>query len=232
MNRPFNIAVAGLGTVGGGLLQLIERHAELLAARADRPIRVVAVSARTKGRDRGVDLSRIDWYDDPVKMAADAPCEAVVELIGGETGPAVNLCETAIAKGRHVVTANKAMIAHHGTRLALAAEAKGVALAFEAAVAGGIPVIRAVRDGLSGNRLTGVTGILNGTCNYILTQMAESRREFADVLAEAQSLGYAEADPSFDVDGIDTAHKLAILASSPSAPKSRSTRCMSRASAT
>ncbi len=213
MKRPFDIAVAGLGTVGGGLLQLIERQADILAARADRPIRVVAVAARDRGRDRGVDLGRFAWFDDPVRMAAEAPCEAVVELIGGEGGVALKLCETAIAKGRHVVTANKAMIAHHGTRLARAAEEKGVALAFEAAVAGGIPVIKAVREGLAGNRLSRVTGILNGTCNYILTQMAESKREFAEVLAEAQALGYAEADPSFDVDGIDTAHKLAILAS-------------------
>jgi homoserine dehydrogenase len=213
LSAPLNIAIAGLGTVGAGLVRLIESHADLLARRSGRPIRIAAVSARTRGRNRGVDLSPYAWYDDPVRMAREAPVEVVVELIGGEDGIARKVCETAIGRGRHVVTANKALIAHHGTSLAREAEDKGVVLAFEAAVAGGIPIVKALREGLAGNRLKRVYGILNGTCNYILTAMADGGREFAEVLAEAQSLGYAEADPSFDVDGIDTAHKLAILAS-------------------
>jgi len=213
LSAPLNIAIAGLGTVGAGLVRLIESHADLLARRSGGPIRIAAVSARTRGRNRGVDLSPYAWYDDPVRMAREAPVEVVVELIGGEDGIARKVCETAIGRGRHVVTANKALIAHHGTSLAREAEDKGVVLAFEAAVAGGIPIVKALREGLAGNRLKRVYGILNGTCNYILTAMADGGREFAEVLAEAQSLGYAEADPSFDVDGIDTAHKLAILAS-------------------
>jgi homoserine dehydrogenase len=213
LSAPLDIAVAGLGTVGGGLLRLIEAQSDLLARRSGRPIRIAAVSARTRGRNRGVDLSPYAWYDDPVQMAREAPVEVVVELIGGEDGIARKVCETAIVRGCHIVTANKALIARYGTSLARAAEDKGVVLAFEAAVAGGIPIVKALREGLAGNRLKRVYGILNGTCNYILTAMADGRREFAEVLAEAQSLGYAEADPSFDVDGIDTAHKLAILAS-------------------
>ena len=211
--QPLNIAVAGLGTVGGGLMKLLADQADLLESRASRPIRVVAVSAITRGKNRGFALDRAQWFDDAATMAVEADAEVVVELIGGADGIARRVCDAAIAKGRHVVTANKAMLAHHGTEIARAAEKAGVALAFEAAVAGGIPVVKAMREGLSGNRFKRVTGILNGTCNYILTQMQESKREFSDVLAEAQSLGYAEADPSFDVDGIDTAHKLAILAS-------------------
>jgi len=212
-SAPLNIAIAGLGTVGGGLMKLIAEHSELLERRSGRFIRVTAVSAKNRGRNRGFALNGAQWFDDAVKMAGEAEAEVVVELIGGADGVARQVCETALARGRHVVTANKALIAHHGTALARAAEKAGVALAFEAAVAGGIPVIKVLREGLAGNNLKGVYGILNGTCNYILTQMQESKREFADVLAEAQSLGYAEADPSFDVDGIDTAHKLAILAS-------------------
>jgi homoserine dehydrogenase len=210
---PLNIAVAGLGTVGGGLMKLIAEQSDVLEGRAGRSIRVAAVSAKTRGKNRGFALDGAQWFDDAVKMAAEADAEIVVELIGGAEGVARQVCETAIARGRSVVTANKALLAHHGSALARAAEKANVALAFEAAVAGGIPVIKALREGLSGNRLKRVTGILNGTCNYILTQMQESKREFGDVLKEAQSLGYAEADPSFDVDGIDTAHKLAILAS-------------------
>jgi homoserine dehydrogenase len=170
------------------------------------------VTARDRGRDRGVPLGGLRWYDDPVALAADEGIDAVVELIGGAEGAARAVVEAAIAARKPVVTANKALIAVHGARLAALAEQVGVPLAFEAAVAGGIPVIKALREGLAGNRLSGVAGILNGTCNYILTTMRERGREFAEVLAEAQKLGYAEADPSFDVDGIDTAHKLAILA--------------------
>jgi homoserine dehydrogenase len=207
------IAVAGLGTVGGGTLQLLQRQAELLALRGGRRIVVAAVSARDRRRDRGVDLSAARWYEDAAAMAADPEIEVVVELIGGADGIARQVVEAALGHRKHVVTANKALIAHDGTRLAARAEQNGLVLAFEAAVAGGIPVIKALREGLAGNRVERVYGILNGTSNYILTTMRESAHEFAEVLAEAQRLGYAEADPSFDIDGVDAAHKLAILAS-------------------
>lgn len=212
MTRPLSVAVAGLGTVGAGLLTLLRDNAEIIAARAGRPVVVTAVSARDRNRDRGVSLDGLRWYEDPVAMAADAQADVVVELIGGSDGPARALVEAALAAGKPVVTANKALLALHGTALAGVAEASGATLAYEAAVAGGIPAIKALREGLAGNRIRRVTGILNGTCNYILTNMREQKREFADVLAEAQKLGYAEADPSFDIDGIDAAHKLAILA--------------------
>ncbi len=207
------IAVAGLGTVGAGTLQLLQRQAELLAQRGGRRLVVTAVSARDRRRDRGVDLSAARWYEDAAAMAADPEVDVVVELIGGVDGIARRVVEVALGHGKHVVTANKALIAHHGTGLAALAEEKGLVLSFEASVAGGIPVIKALREGLAGNRIERVYGILNGTSNYILTTMRESGREFAEVLAEAQKLGYAEADPSFDIDGIDAAHKLAILAS-------------------
>jgi homoserine dehydrogenase len=213
MKSPLKIAVAGLGTVGAGTLQLLDRQAETVAMRAGRRIIVAAVSARDRRRDRGVDLSAVRWYEDAVAMAGDSEIDVVVELIGGADGVALSVVEAALAHGKHVVTANKALMAKEGTRLATSAEAANVALAFEAAVAGGIPVIKTLRESLAGNRLSRVYGILNGTSNYILTTMRESGREFAEVLAEAQKLGYAEADPSFDIDGVDAAHKLAILAS-------------------
>ena len=213
MSEPLKIAVAGLGTVGAGLIDLLQKHADVLQSRCGRPLQVTAVSARDKAKDRGVNLSAYQWFDDAVELAAKADADVVVELIGGSEGVAKDMTEAAIAAGRNVVTANKALIAHHGTELAHAAEGAGVSLGYEAAVAGGIPIIKALREGLAGNGVSRVYGILNGTCNYILTQMRESGREFDDVLAEAQELGYAEADPSFDVDGVDAAHKLAILAS-------------------
>jgi homoserine dehydrogenase len=213
MKPPLKIGVAGLGTVGAGTLKLLQQQAELLAQRAGRRIVVVAVSARDRRRDRGVDLSAVRWYEDAAALAADPECDVIVELIGGADGIARRVVETALDHGKHVVTANKALMAHDGTRLAAQAEKKGATLSFEAAVAGGIPVIKALREGLAGNRLLRLYGILNGTSNYILTTMRESGREFAEVLAEAQKLGYAEADPSFDIDGVDAAHKLAILAS-------------------
>ncbi len=213
MTAPLKIAVAGLGTVGAGLVRLLRQQAELFESRCSRRLEVTAVSARDRDRDRGVDLSRATWFDSPEAMARDADADVVVELIGGENGVAKAVCEAAIASGRAVVTANKALVAHHGTALARAAEAAGVALCYEAAVAGGIPIVKALREGLAGNRVGRIYGILNGTCNYILTVMRESGREFSEVLDEAQTLGYAEADPSFDVDGIDAAHKLAILTS-------------------
>jgi len=212
MSRPLSVGVAGLGTVGAGVLRLLRDNADLVAARAGRPIAVTAVSARDRTRDRGVPTSGLRWYDDPVALASDPALDVVVELIGGADGPARDLVEAALAAGKPVVTANKALLAVHGAALAQQAGAAGVALAFEAAVAGGIPVIKALREGLAGNRIDRIAGILNGTCNYILTVMRERGREFADVLAEAQRLGFAESDPSFDVDGIDAAHKLAILA--------------------
>jgi len=213
LSKPLRIAIAGLGTVGTGLLELLRENAALLERRCGRAIEVAAVSARDRSRDRGVDLSGIDWYDDAVGMAAGADVEIVVELIGGADGAAKAVCEAALGAGRAVVTANKALIAHHGTALARLAETSGVSLGYEAAVAGGIPIIKSLREGLAGNRIDMIYGILNGTCNYILSSMRETGREFAEVLAEAQKLGYAEADPGFDVDGIDAAHKLAILAS-------------------
>ncbi|HWD60353.1 MAG TPA: homoserine dehydrogenase [Stellaceae bacterium] len=213
MTAPLKIAIAGLGTVGAGTVQLLQRQAEALATRAGRPHAVAAVSARERGRDRGADLSGARWYDDAAAMAADPEIDVVAELIGGADGIGRRVVETALAHRKHVVTANKALMAEHGTALAAAAEAAGVALAFEAAVAGGIPIIKTLREGLAGNRVSRVYGILNGTTNYILTTMRESGRDFAEVLAEAQQLGYAEADPGFDIDGVDASHKLAILAS-------------------
>jgi homoserine dehydrogenase len=210
---PLKIAVAGLGTVGVGVLQLLQREGELLAQRSGRRIVVAAVSARDRRRDRGIELSAVRWHEDAAAMAADPEIEVVVELIGGADGVALRLVEAALEHGKHVVTANKALIARHGLALAARAEERNLALSFEASVGGGIPVIKALREGLAGNRLERVYGILNGTSNYILTTMRETGREFAAVLAEAQKLGYAEADPSFDIDGIDAAHKLAILAS-------------------
>ena len=213
MTAPLRIALAGLGTVGASTARLLERNAELLAERCGRELTLVAVSARDSSRDRGVSLGSVPWYDDAVRMAREADADVVVELIGGSDGVAKSVIEAAINRGRHVVTANKALLALHGAELAQAAEAANVSLNFEAAVAGGIPVVKALRESLAANRIERVHGILNGTCNYILTDMRRNGREFAAALAEAQRLGYAEADPSFDVDGVDAAHKLAILAS-------------------
>lgn len=213
MRPPLKLAVAGLGVVGAETVRLIAEHAKLLQQRCGRPIEVTAVSARERNKDRGLDLGSIHWFDDPVAMAREADAEVICELIGGSDGIAKDACEAAIEVGRHVVTANKALIALHGVGLGRAAEAAGVTLAYEAAVAGGVPVVKALREGLAANCVTRLQGILNGTCNYILTNMRETGRDFAEILAEAQEYGYAEADPSFDIDGIDAAHKLAILTS-------------------
>ncbi len=209
---PLRIGVIGLGTVGTGVIRLLEENAGLIARRAGRPIMVVAISARDRGKDRGLDLSAYRWEDDMDALAQQADVDAVVELIGGADGPALTLARTTLAAGKPFITANKAMIAHHGMELATIADAADIPLKFEAAVAGGIPVIKALREGASANRITRVYGILNGTCNFILTKMEAEGRDFADVLAEAQAKGFAEADPSFDIDGIDAAHKLSILA--------------------
>ncbi|HLZ79849.1 MAG TPA: homoserine dehydrogenase [Sphingomonas sp.] len=213
MSNALRVALAGLGTVGAGVIKLIDANREIVERRAGRAIEIVAVSARDRTRDRGVDLSRFLWVDDAAELAARDDVDVVVELIGGADGPALTLARQTIAGGRHFVTANKAMIAHHGLDLAGDAEAKGVAFKYEAAVAGGIPVIKGLREGAAANAIGRVYGILNGTCNYILTTMEAEGRDFAEVLSEAQRLGYAEADPSFDIDGVDAAHKLSILAS-------------------
>ncbi|WPZ37088.1 homoserine dehydrogenase [Thalassobaculum sp. OXR-137] len=211
MGEALRVAVAGLGTVGAETVRLLAKRRDVIASHAGRPVEVVAVSARSKDKDRGLDLSGIAWADDPLALATRDDVDVVCELIGGSDGVAKTLVETAMAAGKSVVTANKALLAHHGSDLARKAETAGVTLAYEAAVAGGIPIIRALREGLVVNEVSRVYGILNGTCNYILTAMRESGRAFDDVLAEAQELGYAEADPTFDVDGIDAAHKLSLL---------------------
>lgn len=213
MTHALKVALAGLGTVGAGVIKLLDANRALIERRAGRGIEIVAVSARDRTRDRGVDIARFDWVDDAAALPRRDDVDAIVELIGGADGPALTLARDTIAAGKAFVTANKAMIAHHGLELAAAAEKRDVALKYEAAVAGGIPVIKGLREGAAANEIARVYGILNGTCNYILTTMESEGRGFADVLADAQARGFAEADPSFDVDGIDAAHKLAILAS-------------------
>jgi len=211
MPKPLRLGVAGVGTVGVGVLTLLRAHAERIAARCGRELQVTAVSARDRERRRGVDLSAFEWFDNPRDLARSRDIDLFVELIGGEGDPASSAVEAALEAGKHVVTANKALLAHHGAALARHAEAQGVALKFEAAVAGGIPVVKVLRESLLGNEITRVYGILNGTSNYILTRMQHEGRAFDEVLAEAQEAGYAEADPSFDIGGQDAAHKLAIL---------------------
>ena len=208
---PLRLALAGLGTVGAGVIRLVETNAALIARRAGRSIVVSAVCARDRHKDRGIDLSAYAWEDDMTALAAREDVDVVVELVGGADGPALTLARNAIAHNKALVTANKAMIAHHGLQLAAWAEAAGVPLRFEAAVAGGIPVIKGLREGAAANAIERIYGILNGTCNFILSTMEDTGRDFADVLAEAQGLGYAEADPSFDIEGTDAAHKLSIL---------------------
>jgi homoserine dehydrogenase len=212
MTSPLRIALAGLGTVGSGVIRLVNENGAMIAQRAGRPIEIVAVTARDRNRDRGVDLSAYRWVDDMNDLTTDPEVDCVVEMIGGSDGPAYNLTRNSLLQGKSVVTANKAMIAHHGMDLAGLAEDQNIALKYEAAVAGGIPVIKGLRDGASANRIERVYGILNGTCNYILTTMEQHGTDFEAVLKDAQELGYAEADPSFDIDGVDAAHKLAILA--------------------
>ena len=213
MATPLRIALAGLGTVGTGVIRLVEENRDLIARRAGRPIEISAVTARDRTKDRGVDLSTYRWVDDMGELATAADVDVVVELVGGSDGPALTLARETLSHGRALVTANKAMIAHHGAELGALADSKNAPLKFEAAVAGGIPVIQGLRDGAAANRIDRVYGILNGTCNFILSAMERDGRDFADVLSDAQAKGYAETDPSFDIDGVDAAHKLSILAS-------------------
>ncbi len=213
MSEPLKIGIAGLGTVGVGLVRLLQAHAGSMTHATGRSIDVVAVSARSRDKDRGVSLEGMRWVDDASDLAVDPEIDVFVELIGGEEGVAKASVEAALAAGKHVVTANKALLAIHGLSLAALAEKHSVALNYEAAVAGAIPVIKAMRESFNGSQISRVYGILNGTCNFILTQMQAEGRAFGDVLAQAQELGYAEADPTFDIGGFDTAHKLALLTS-------------------
>ncbi len=213
MTEPLRLGIAGLGTVGAGVVKIVQRKANLLAQRAGRPVTISAVSARTRDKDRGVRLGGYAWEDDPVALARREDVDIFVELMGGADGPAKAATQAATAAGKDVVTANKAMLALHGQALAEAAEQAGAVLRFEAAVAGGIPVVKALTEGLAGNEITRVMGVMNGTCNYILTRMEHGHLPYAEVFEEARKLGYLEADPNLDVGGIDAGHKLALLAS-------------------
>ena len=212
MAEPLRIALAGLGTVGTGVIELLAANRSTIERRAGRPLEIVAVNARDRARDRGVDLSPYAWVDDMQAMAERGDVDVVLELVGGSDGPALTLARAALDAGKAFVTANKAMIAHHGLALAEQAALRGVPLKFEAAVAGGIPVVKGLREGAAANRIERIYGILNGTCNYILSEMEHTGADFGEMLKAAQEKGYAEADPTFDIEGVDAAHKLAILA--------------------
>lgn len=212
-NDPLRLGVAGLGTVGIALINLLEKQTENFSTRCGREIIVTGVNARDRNRDRGADISKYEWFDSAADLAMSDSVDVFVELIGGEDGAALDASRAALNAGKHVVTANKAMLAKYGVELAEIAEAKGLLLNFEAAVAGGIPIIKTMRESLTANNVTRVYGIMNGTCNYMLTRMEREGISYEDCLADAQALGYAEADPTFDVEGFDTAHKLSILAS-------------------
>jgi len=212
MSESFRLGIAGLGTVGAGVVKNIQQHGDVLAARCGRRVEITTVSARDQSKDRGVDLSSYDWVDNAEELANSNSIDCVIEMIGGSEGLALNLVKRSLEKGKHVITANKALLAHHGTELAEIAEANNVSLAYEAAIAGGIPIVKALREGFAGNDIQAVFGILNGTSNYMMTAMRETGQDFDEILKEAQDLGYAEADPSFDVDGDDAGHKLALLA--------------------
>ncbi len=212
MSTPLRLGIAGLGTVGTGVVRIVQQKAEMLTARTGRAVSISAVSARSRDRDRGVDLSASHWEEDPVALARRDDVDLFIELMGGADGPAKASVEAALSAGKDVVTANKALLAHHGQALAELAEANGASLRFEAAVAGGIPCIKTLTEGLAGNAITRVSGVMNGTCNYILTRMESTGLPYADVFEEARALGYLEADPTLDVGGIDAGHKLAILA--------------------
>jgi homoserine dehydrogenase len=208
--RVWRIGVAGLGTVGGGLIKFLAERPDFAPAGGE--VVVTAVSARSRARPRDFDIAPYAWFDDPVALATDPNIDMFVELIGGAEGPAKAAVEAALKLGRPVITANKALIAVHGAELAALAESTGAPLLFEAAVMGGTPAVKMLREAMVGDDVGAVAGILNGTCNYILTEMEAGARPFAEVLAEAQRLGYAEADPTMDVGGFDAAHKISILA--------------------
>ncbi len=212
MSAPLRLGIAGLGTVGIGVVKIVQQHAALLEARCGRSIEISAICARDRGKNRSADISIYDWEDDPVALAGRDDVDVLVELMGGPDGPAKAATEAAIAAGKDVVTANKAMLAEHGQALAEAAEGRGRVLRFEAAVAGGIPVVKTLTEGLAGNAITRVMGVMNGTCNYILTRMENAGLPYETVFDEADQLGFLEADPQLDVGGIDAAHKLALLA--------------------
>ncbi|MCX7289244.1 MAG: homoserine dehydrogenase [Rhodobacterales bacterium] len=212
MSAPLRLGLAGLGTVGIGVVRIVQAQADLIATRSGRPVTITAVSARDRTKNRDADLSAYTWETDPVALATREDIDVFIEVMGGHDGPARHATEVAIASGKHVVTANKALLAHHGQVLAEAAERQGVALRFEAAVAGGIPVIKALTEGLAANRIKRVMGVMNGTCNYILTRMQSAGLPYETVFEEARQLGYLEADPNLDVGGIDAGHKLSILA--------------------
>ena len=205
MESSLKVGVAGLGTVGTALVAQIARQQAALIARCGCAIEVVGVTARSRGKDRGIDLKKVKWFSDPVALAKSAEIEVFVELIGGAGDPAKAIVEAALASGKSVVTANKALLAKHGVKLAALAEKRHVALNFEAAIGGAIPIVKTLREGMAGNSFERIYGILNGTCNYILTSMERDKLPFAECLKEAQRLGYAEADPSFDIEGHDTA---------------------------
>ncbi|MEX0286293.1 MAG: homoserine dehydrogenase [Paracoccaceae bacterium] len=213
MGNALRLGIAGLGTVGVGVVRIVRTHADLLAARCGRPVEIVAVSARDRSKDRGIGLTGYDWCDDPVALAVRDDVDVFIELMGGSEGPAKQATEAALAAGKDVVTANKALLAIHGQALAETAEAAGCVIRFEAAVAGGIPVIKSLTEGLAANEITRVMGVMNGTCNYILTRMEKAGLSYEEAFAEADGLGYVEADPTLDVGGIDAGHKLALLSS-------------------
>ena len=213
MTTPLRLGIAGLGTVGTGIVRIVQKHGELLETRSGRRIEIVAVSARSKTKNRDVDLSDFAWEDDPVALAERDDVDVFIEVMGGHEGPAKNATEAAISAGKDVVSANKALLAVHGQALAEAAEAAGHVIRFEAAVAGGIPVVKALTEGLAGNEITRVMGVMNGSCNYILTRMQDAGLSYEAVFDEANQLGYLEADPELDVGGIDAGHKLALLSS-------------------
>ena len=211
MGKAVRLGIAGLGTVGAELVAILQRQQQLIHQRAGTALEIAAISARSKSKDRGVDLSNYRWHDDPMDIATSDDVDIFVELIGGTDGPALNACLAALESGKHIVTANKAMLAIHGQKLAELAESNHRNINYEAAVAGGIPCIKALREGLAGNQITRVLGVMNGTCNYILTRMEEAGLSYRAAFDEADALGYLEADPNLDVGGIDAAHKLAIL---------------------
>ena len=213
MTKPLRLGIAGLGTVGVGVIKIIQNKLSLLEARTGRQILISAVTAKSKTKDRGIDLSSYQWERDPVSLANREDIDVFIELIGGHEGAAKEAVEIAISKGKNVITANKALFAHHGHELALKAEENGSILRFEAAVAGGIPVIKSLTEGLAGNSINRIMGVMNGTCNYILTRMESSGLSYEEVFSEANELGYLEADPNLDIGGIDAAHKLSILSS-------------------